>query len=75
MCKGKQIEGAGFSLFADCKTEKGQIIELYLEEKTGMPSYTMKPRWKNVELIYCHSFASIKAVKFGICTKASICVR
>ena len=56
--KKSTIKEAGLGLFADCDFENGQIIGMYLGGKTGMPGYTMKPRWKNAEMIYCHSFLS-----------------
>ena len=59
--KESRIAGAGLGLFADQDFEKGQMVGMYLGGKTGMSGYTMKPGWKNAELIYCYSFASADA--------------
>ena len=60
--KKSTLPGAGLGLFAEREFEKGQIIGMYLGGKTGMPGYTIKPRWKDAELIHCHSFASADAL-------------
>ena len=59
--KESTIAGAGLGLFADRDFQKDQIVGMYLGGKTGMPDYTIKPRWKNAELIHCYSFASAEA--------------